>query len=73
MLADVRKIDGNRVRAVREEAFLSRNELAENANLDRNTIGRIENGGVIRVQPRTIRKVAAALSVEPASLISESE
>lgn len=73
MLVDVRKIDGEKVRAVREEAFLSRSELADKANLDRNTIGRIENGGVIRVQPRTIRKVAVALSVEPASLVSEGE
>lgn len=73
MLSDVRKINGEKVRAVRDEAFLSRSELAESANLDRNTISRIENGGVIRVQPRTIRKIAAALSVKPASLVSEDE
>ncbi len=69
MLADVR-IDGEKVRAVREGAFLSKRELAERAGLDRNTIGRIE-GGVTEVYPRTIRKIADALSVEPASLTPE--
>jgi transcriptional regulator with XRE-family HTH domain len=66
MLADV-KIDGQRVKATRERAFLSRRELAERAGLDRSTIGRIEDG-VTEVYPRTIRKIAEALSVDPASL-----
>ncbi len=67
MIADVR-IDGERVRSVREGAFLSKGELAERARLDRNTIGRIENTGVTEVHPRTIRKLAEALSVDPTSL-----
>jgi len=62
------KIDGEKVRAAREQAFLSKGELAERAQLDRNTIGRIENAGTIEVHPRTIRKIAEALSVDPASL-----
>jgi len=66
MLADV-KIDGQRVKATRERAFLSRRELAERAGLDRSTISRIEDG-VTEVYPRTIRKIAEALSVDPASL-----
>jgi transcriptional regulator with XRE-family HTH domain len=65
MLADV-KIDGERVRAAREGAYLSKGELAEKAELNRNTIGRIENAGVTDVHPRTIRKIAEALSVDPA-------
>jgi transcriptional regulator with XRE-family HTH domain len=69
MLADV-KIDGQRVKATRERAFLSRRELAERAGLDRSTIGRIEDG-VTEVYPRTIRKIAEALSVDPASLTPE--
>jgi len=63
------KIDGENVRAAREQAFLSKGELAERAGLDRNTIGRIENSGVTDVHPRTIRKIAEALSVDPASLV----
>jgi transcriptional regulator with XRE-family HTH domain len=67
MLADV-KIDGKKVRTARERAFLSKRELAERAGLDRSTIGRIEDG-VTEVYPRTIRKIAEALSVDPASLV----
>ena len=67
MLADVR-IDGDKVRAVREETFLSQRELAEKAGLNHNTVWRIEGGGSVDVHPRTIRKLAEALSVNPASL-----
>jgi transcriptional regulator with XRE-family HTH domain len=67
MLADV-KIDGEKVRTARERAFLSKRELAERAGLDRSTIGRIEDG-VTEVYPRTIRKIAQALSTDPASLV----
>ena len=69
MLTDV-KIDGEKVRAARERAFLSKRELAEKAGLDRSTVGRIEDG-VTEVYPRTIRKLAEALSVDPASLAPE--
>ncbi len=64
MLAVV-KIDGEKVRGARERAFLSKGELAERADLDRNTIGRIENAGATEVHPRTIRKIAEALSIDP--------
>ena len=67
MIADVR-IDGQKVKAAREDAFLSKAELAERAELDRNTVGRIENTGVTDVHPRTIRKIESALSVAPTSL-----
>jgi transcriptional regulator with XRE-family HTH domain len=69
MLTDV-KIDGEKVRAARERAFLSKRELAEKAGLDRSTVGRIEDG-VTEVYPRTIRKLAEALSVDPVSLVPE--
>ena len=67
MLADV-KIDGEKVRAARERAFLSKSELASRAGLNRNTIGRIEEARVTEVYPRTIRKIAEALAVDPTSL-----
>jgi transcriptional regulator with XRE-family HTH domain len=65
MIADV-KIYGEKVRTAREGAYLSKGELADKANLNRNTIGRIENADVTDVHPRTIRKIAEALSVDPA-------
>ncbi len=67
MIADV-KIDGERVRTARERAYLSKGELAEKAALNRNTIGRIESAGLTEVHPRTIRKIAQALSVDPAAI-----
>ncbi len=69
MLAEV-KVDGQKVRKARESAFLSKRELAERAGLDRSTVGRIEDS-ITEVYPRTIRKLAEALSVDPASLTPE--
>ena len=67
MLVDVR-INGEKVRTAREGAFLSQRELAEKAGLNHNTVWRIEGNGAADVHPRTIRKIAEALSVDPASL-----
>ena len=65
------KIDGNRVRAAREERFLSQRELAGKAGINHNTIWRIEGKDSVEVHPRTIRKIAGALSADPASLTPE--
>ena len=67
MIADMR-IDGEKVKAAREQRFLSQRELADRAGVNRNTVWRIETDGPADVHPRTIRKVAEALSVDPASL-----
>ena len=72
MLADMR-IDGEKVRVAREKAFLSQRELAESAGLNRFIVGRIERIGATDVHPRTIRKIAEALSVDPAFLVPEGE
>lgn len=70
MLTDVR-VDGEKVRVARDRAFLSQRELAEKAGLNRFTVGRIERIGPTEVHPRTIRKIAQALAVDPASLTPE--
>ena len=62
------KIDGEKVRAARERQFLSQRELAERADINRNTVWRIEASGLTEVHPRTIRRIGEALSVDPASL-----
>ncbi len=67
MLAGVR-IDGAKVREARERGFLSQRELADKAGVNHNTIWRIETAEPANVHPRTIRKLADALSVDPASL-----
>ncbi len=65
------KIDGEQVRVARERQFLSQRELAESAGINRNTVWRIEVSGPTEVHPRTIRKIAEALSIDPASLTPE--
>ncbi len=70
MLADVR-IDGEKVREAREQRFFSQRELADRANVNRNTVWRIETSGHTDVHPRTIRRLAEALSVDPSSLVPQ--
>jgi transcriptional regulator with XRE-family HTH domain len=65
------KIDGDKVRAAREERFFSQRELAGRAGINHNTIWRIEGAGAAEVHPRTIRKIAEALAVDPATLTPE--
>jgi transcriptional regulator with XRE-family HTH domain len=62
------KIDGDKVRVAREQRFLSQRELAGKAGINHNTVWRIETSGLTDVHPRTIRKIAEALSVDPTSL-----
>lgn len=59
---------GVQVKRERERALLTQQELAERAGVGLNTLNRIEND---RAEPhfRTIRKIAAALGVEPSELV----
>ncbi len=61
-----------RLRELREDRTLSARELADLANVHYNTVLRLENeqGGA---QPRTLRKLAAALGVEPRELRNRGE
>lgn len=63
---------GRRVRRLREARYLSQAELAVKAGISKNTLNRIETekAGAI---PRTIRRLAAALDVEPSALASMEE
>lgn len=60
-----------KLRSVRELKALSQNELAERANVSRGTIQRVEAGE--DSHPRTARKLAEALGVEPAELMGAEE
>src|SRR5712692_2884225 len=57
-----------RLRSVRQRKALTQQELAEKAGVNRVTIARLE-GGVDEPRPATLRKLAAALGVEPANLM----
>lgn len=60
---------GQRLREIRISRFLTQAELAEAAGIHVDQVGRIERD---EVEPRlsTIRKLAAALGVEPSELAS---
>jgi transcriptional regulator with XRE-family HTH domain len=64
------RIDGTKLRRVREERFMSRAEVARKANLHPDHIGRLERGdapGGSRLD--NIRKIAEALGVEPSEIV----
>ena len=58
-------VDGQRLRRLREERALSLRELGALADVTQDNIWKIENGKTLRPHPKTIRKLAKALGVEP--------
>jgi transcriptional regulator with XRE-family HTH domain len=68
------RVDGRKVRAARHRAALSLEELAKLAGVGHITIHRIETGKVKSdPYPSTVRKIAAALKVEPVDLMTEED
>ncbi len=63
------KIDGAKLKRLREQQFLTREELAEQVGSHRDHIGRLERDEVTNPRMATIRKLAAALGVDPAELV----
>ena len=59
-------IAGPKLRSLRQSRFLSMRDLAELAGVGYVTVYRLEHGQ--RANYRTIRKLAAALGVEPVEL-----
>jgi transcriptional regulator with XRE-family HTH domain len=62
------EVDVQKLKNLREDRVLSQRELAREANLAYGTVWRIENG-FPQARPSTIRKLAAALGVEPRELL----
>jgi transcriptional regulator with XRE-family HTH domain len=62
------EVDAVKLKELRRRRVLTLEELAEKAGVGRNTIWRLEHD-VMGAQPRTIRKLAKALDVEPEDLI----
>jgi len=62
------QIDGEKLRTLRERRFLSHRDLAKRAGVSPTTILNLEAGRV-EAQRRTVRKLAAALEVDPAELV----
>jgi transcriptional regulator with XRE-family HTH domain len=64
------EVNAERLRELRRERVLSLRELEEKSGVSYNTIWRIEDGRQ-GAHPRTIRKLAEALQVEPSELLKE--
>jgi transcriptional regulator with XRE-family HTH domain len=62
------EVNVERLRELRREQVLSLRELEEKSGVSYNTIWRLEDGRQ-GAHPRTIRKLAEALSVDPKELI----
>jgi transcriptional regulator with XRE-family HTH domain len=62
------EVDGARLRTLRKEKALSQRDLANVSGVGPVTISELERG-VRDAQPRTIRKLAEALGVEPRELM----
>ena len=66
------EVDAVKLRELRRRRVLTLEELAQKAHVGRNTVWRLEHG-VMGAQPRTIRKLAKALGIEPEDLVAEPE
>jgi transcriptional regulator with XRE-family HTH domain len=64
-------IDAARLRWARQRRALTMRDLAEAAGVGTQTIWRLENGATADVRMSTLRKLARALGVEPAELLTE--
>ncbi len=63
------EVDATKLRNLREARILSLRDLEELSGVSYNTIWFIEAGRRKRAHPRTIRKLALALGVQPTELL----
>ncbi len=63
------EVDEKKLKGFRELRMLSLRELADLSGVAHNTVWRIEAGRRSRTHPKTIRKLAAALNVDPQELL----
>jgi transcriptional regulator with XRE-family HTH domain len=72
-IAPMPRIDGEKLRELREKRFLSHRELAQRAGVSPTTVLNLEANEEISPQRRTIRKLARALGVNPHDLLRPEE
>jgi transcriptional regulator with XRE-family HTH domain len=65
------RIDGEKLKRLRQKRLLSREELAHKASTHRDHIGRLERNEISEPQMRTIRNLAAALEVDPSEFLED--
>jgi transcriptional regulator with XRE-family HTH domain len=61
-------VDGQKLKAARQRAMVSQEELHRMSGVGRATISNLETGERT-AQPRTVRRLAKALGVEPIELL----
>ncbi len=64
------RISGGKLRQVRLAKLLTRQELAELADLDESHLGALERAEVESSRVRTVRQLAKALEVSPDEILS---
>ncbi len=67
------KVNGDKLRRLRERRLLSRPELAKKVGMDPDHIGRIERGITKAPRMGSIRALAAALEVEAAEFLEDED
>jgi transcriptional regulator with XRE-family HTH domain len=65
------EVNGARLRQLRRERAWSQRDLARHSGVSQDTITRLETGQR-EAQPRTMRRLAEALGVEPRELMKRS-
>jgi len=65
------RINGEKLKKLRQKRLLSREELADKADTHRDHIGRLERNAITEPQMRTIRNLAAALEVDPSEFLED--
>ena len=66
------EVDAAKLKSLRQENVLSQRELARLAGLTYVTVWRLENG-FENAHPKTIRKIAGVLGVEPKELVKKED
>jgi transcriptional regulator with XRE-family HTH domain len=64
------RVDARKLKQIREERVISQRELARMADLTHATVWRLEHGPA-EAHPRTIRKLAEVLQIEPKDLVKK--
>jgi transcriptional regulator with XRE-family HTH domain len=67
-LSGMTEVDVGKLKELRRRRVLTMHELGKRSGVAYNTVWRLENGKT-GAQPRTIRKLAKALGVEPEELV----
>lgn len=66
------KVDSRKLRKLRQRRVLSMRELEKVSGISYNTIWRLETDKT-EAHPKTIRRLAEALEVDPVELVEEQE